>query len=141
MLFILSNVPKKGCLGQRLFKKAVFGKNKVTLIFEEDRRINLDMKKIIALSTLLALGALGMACGEAANTNTAANKAVNAANVAANAANTAANVMANAANQAATAANTAANAAGTAANTAANAVKAPANTTAANTANANAKKP
>ena len=36
------------------------------------------MRKIIALSSLLALGALGMACGDAANTNTGANKANNA---------------------------------------------------------------
>ena len=32
------------------------------------------MKKIIALSSVLALGALGMACGEAAPANNAANK-------------------------------------------------------------------
>ncbi len=31
------------------------------------------MRKIIALSTLLALGALGMACGDAASNNTATN--------------------------------------------------------------------
>ena len=38
------------------------------------------MKKIIALSTLLALAALGMACGDAASNNTAnVNKNVNAA--------------------------------------------------------------
>ena len=63
------------------------------------------MRKIIALSSLLALGALGMACGDAAPANNAANKP---ANTMANAANTAANTMANAAN---TAANTVANAA------------------------------
>ena len=55
------------------------------------------MKKVIVLSTVLALGALGMACGDAASNNTAtnANKSVaNAANAAANAANSAANAMA-----------------------------------------------
>lgn len=39
------------------------------------------MKKVIVLSTVLGLSALGMACGEAANTNTA-NKPANNANVA-----------------------------------------------------------
>jgi len=45
------------------------------------------MKKIIALSTLLALGALGMACGDAASNNTVTNGARNA-NTAMNNANT-----------------------------------------------------
>ena len=36
------------------------------------------MKKIIALSALLALGALGMACGDSAANNTAANVNKNA---------------------------------------------------------------
>ncbi|MBV6497309.1 MAG: hypothetical protein JFAIHJKO_02456 [Pyrinomonadaceae bacterium] len=81
------------------------------------------MKKVIALSAVLALGALGMACGEAA-TNTAANKAVaNAMNTANAAMANAANAMANAANAMANAANHAANAAGTAANSVANAAK------------------
>jgi hypothetical protein len=65
------------------------------------------MKKIIALSTLLALGALGMACGGDAANNTVsnANKNVNAALTNANAA------MANAANQMQSAANQVSNAA------------------------------
>ena len=86
-----------------------------SLIFEEDRRITFNMKKVIALSTLLALSALGMACGGDTATNNAAanaNKAVaNAMNAAANAMNTAANTMANAANSVANAANAATNAA------------------------------
>lgn len=51
------------------------------------------MKKIIALSSVLALGALGMACGEAAPANNSANKpaanapAANAPKTAAPAAN------------------------------------------------------
>ena len=36
------------------------------------------MKKIIALSSVLALGALGMACGEAAPANNSTNKPANA---------------------------------------------------------------
>lgn len=64
------------------------------------------MKKIIALSTLLALGALGMACGDGAANNAAnTNKNVNAALTNANAA------IANAANQMQTAANQVSNAA------------------------------
>lgn len=35
------------------------------------------MKKVIALSSVLALSALGMACGDAGNTNTATNKPAN----------------------------------------------------------------
>ena len=66
------------------------------------------MKKVIALSAVLVMGALGMACGEAASNN-AANKAsnamANAANAMANAANAAANSMANAANAMANTAN------------------------------------
>ena len=64
------------------------------------------MKKVIALSAVLVMGALGMACGDAASNNAAANanKAMsNAANAMANAAN----AMANAANAAANAATTA----------------------------------
>jgi hypothetical protein len=57
------------------------------------------MKKIIALSTLLALSALGMACGGDAANNTAANTNKNVAN----SMNAAANAMNAAANQAATA--------------------------------------
>lgn len=84
--------------------KAALGKNKVNVIFEEDRRHTFNMKKIIALSTLLALSALGMACGPEANTNTAANKAVanamNAANAAvANAVNAVNAAVANATNK------------------------------------------
>jgi flavin-dependent dehydrogenase len=64
------------------------------------------MKKVIALSTLLALSALGMACGDAGANNAAANNkgVANAMNAAANAANTAANTVANAANTVANAA-------------------------------------
>jgi ABC-type transport system involved in cytochrome bd biosynthesis fused ATPase/permease subunit len=64
------------------------------------------MNKIIALSALLVLGALGMACGDggANNAATSANKMV------ANAMSNAANAMANAASQAQSAANTVANA-------------------------------
>lgn len=67
------------------------------------------MKKIIALSSLLALSALGMACGDGAANNSAANmnKNANAAMANANAAltnaasqvNAAANQVANAASQ------------------------------------------
>ena len=63
------------------------------------------MKKIIALSTLLALGALGMACGDGAANNANTNKNVNAALSNANAA------IANAANQMQQAANQVSNAA------------------------------
>ena len=107
---------------------------KIKFSFEEDRRINLDMKKIIALSTLLVLSALGMACGpDTSNANANANKAaVNAMNAAANAANSAANAMANAANSMASSANSMANAANSMANKAANAPMA-------NAANANKK--
>ena len=107
---------------------------KLDLIFEEDRRIDF-MKKVIALSAVLVMGALGMACGDAASNNTAnANKTVaNAMNSAANAANTAANAMANAANAMANTANSMANAA--------NSAMKPANTAPAANANANVKKP
>lgn len=64
------------------------------------------MKKVIVLSTVLGLSALGMACGEAASNN-AANKPANAAN-AANTTNVAPAANAPAAN--APAANAAANA-------------------------------
>ena len=84
------------------------------------------MKKIIALSTLLALSALGMACGGDAANNTAANTNKTVAN----SMNAAANAMNAAANQAATAANTAATAANTAANSMANASNATKPTTA-----------
>ena len=40
------------------------------------------MKKIIALSSVLALGALGMACGGAAPANNSTNKPANVTNVA-----------------------------------------------------------
>lgn len=113
---------------ERLGTRAVFAPlfGKLDLIFEEDRRINKGMKKIIALSAVLVIGALGMACGDTATNNTAANanKAV------ANAMNTAANAMANVANQVQTAANTAT----TAANTAANAMKPATNAAPANNA-------
>ncbi len=62
------------------------------------------MKKVILLSTVLGLGALGIACGEAPANNTpavkpaAVNAVVNAANVAANTAQVAANQMQSAAN-------------------------------------------
>ena len=81
------------------------------------------MKKVIALSSVLALGALGMACGETAPANNAnANKPANtnAANTVANAANTVSNAANTVANKPAnTAANTTANT--TAAKPAANA--------------------
>ena len=77
------------------------------LIFEKDRRVHLEMKKIIALSTLLALGALGMACGDGG-----ANNAANTANkTVANALNQANAATANAVNQIQTAANQVSNAA------------------------------
>lgn len=97
------------------------------------------MKKVIALSAVLVMGALGMACGDAATNNAAnTNKTVaNALNAAANAMNAAANVAANAANQAASAANTASNAMSSAANSMAN--KPAMNATNANTANSNHK--
>jgi hypothetical protein len=110
---------------------------KLDLIFEKTGE-SIHMKKVIALSAVLGLGALGMACGEAANTaNTMANKAANtAANAMANAANTMVNTMANAAN---TMANTAANTMANAANAMAN--KPPANAPAANAPKADEKKP
>jgi len=52
------------------------------------------MKKIIALSAVLVMGALGMACGDSAANNTA-----NANKMVANAMNAANSAMANAANQ------------------------------------------
>lgn len=120
--------------GQKGSKKDGLFKDSSKLNFEEDRRLVLEMKKVIVLSTVLGLGALGMACGDAAPANNAANANrtntnvtvtnANAANAAANAANTVANAAANAANAVANAANSAANAAK------------PANTTS-NTANAN----
>ena len=82
------------------------------------------MKKVIALSAVLVLGALGMACGQPAS-NANANANVNRANVA--------NAITNAANAAANAAQTAVNTAQNAVNAAANAVKSNTNT------NANAK--
>ncbi|MBK9216340.1 MAG: hypothetical protein IPM59_12260 [Chloracidobacterium sp.] len=93
------------------------------------------MKKVIALSAVLVMGALGMACGEAANTNTAVNKAANAANAAANAMNAAANTMANAANTMANAANKAADAANKATDSVKPSNAAPANNAAAKPAN------
>ena len=68
------------------------------------------MKKTIALSTVLALAALGMACAEAPAPNAAANKAMNAANAMMNAANAAMNSAANAMNTASNAMSNAANA-------------------------------
>lgn len=93
------------------------------------------MKNVIALSAVLAMGALGMACGDAANTNTAVNKAANAANTAANAMNAAANTMANAANTMANAAKTAGNAANKATDSVKPSNAAPANNAAAKPAN------
>ena len=135
MLTILSSVPKKERLWDLL--KAVFARTskKLDLNFGEDRRIKIVMKKVIALSAVLVMGALGMACGDAA-TNSAANKAANAANTVANAANAAANTMANVSNAMANTANAMAN---TANAMASNANKAANATNAA--ANANAKKP
>lgn len=93
------------------------------------------MKKVIALSAVLVMGALGMACGDAAPANNTANKTVaNAMNSVANAANVAANAMANAANAMANQANAMANSANAMANK-------PASTMANSNANANVKKP
>lgn len=92
------------------------------------------MKKIIALSTLLVLGALGMACGDggANNMATSANKiSANAMNTAQSAMNTAQSAVNMAANSTATAAN--------AVSSAANAMK-PAPATNAAAANSNMKK-
>jgi len=81
------------------------------LIFEEDTGETFYMKKLIALSAVLVMGALGMACGDAPannanananrNTMTAANQALNTA---ANAVNAAANAVSNAASAVANAA-------------------------------------
>jgi hypothetical protein len=87
------------------------GVTRYYLIFEKDKGDLQQMTKFIATASLLALGALGMACGEAANTAT--NKPAN------------------------TAANTAP--ANTAPANTAPANTAPANTTPTNTASANAK--
>ncbi|HUR99185.1 MAG TPA: hypothetical protein VMZ26_14050 [Pyrinomonadaceae bacterium] len=94
------------------------------------------MKKIIALSTLLAFGALGMACGgDAANNSTAnanSNKSANAALSNANAA------LANANSQIQTAANQISNAASQTNSTSSNAMaNKPANATVVSNANAN----
>ena len=72
------------------------------------------MKKIIALSALVALGALGMACGDATSNNAVANanRNANAALANANAA------LANATNQVANAASQVSNAASQVANAA-----------------------
>jgi hypothetical protein len=127
---IVSDVPNlsstSGTKGRVI---AVF--HKLDLIFEKTGEPKV-MKKVIALSAVLVMGALGMACGDSAanNANATANKAV------ANAMNSAANAMANAANQAATAANSAATAANSAANAMANAK--PAGNAAAPAANGNA---
>lgn len=76
------------------------------------------MKKVIALSAVLVMGALGMACGDAATNNAnntnrtvsnAMNSVANAANAAANAAQAAANSMANVANSVSNSANAMAN--------------------------------
>ena len=86
------------------------------------------MKKIIALSTLLALGALGMACGDSATNNAVANANKNVAN----ALNTANAATANAVNQIQTAANQVSNAASQVNAAASNAMaNKPANTNAA----------
>ncbi len=95
----------------------------------------LNMRKIIALSSLLALGALGMACGDAANTNTASN--ANANRTANNAMATANNAMQTANNAVANAANQVANATNAASNAVSNAVR-PATTNTNANANANA---
>lgn len=65
------------------------------------------MRKVIALSTVLGLGALGMACGDTPANNAPANKPVvaNVPAVVVNAANVAANTAQVAANQAAGVAN------------------------------------
>ena len=79
------------------------------------------MKKIIALSAVLVMGALGMACGDSAANNTA-----NTNKMVANAMNAANSSMANAANQMANAMNSASNAmnaANSAMSNAANAMK------------------
>ncbi len=86
------------------------------------------MKKVIALSAVLVMGALGMACGDTAANNTANKTVANAMNSVANAANSAANAMANAANAMANTANSMANSANAMANK-------PANTAPANNAN------
>ncbi len=129
---ILTKVPKIRKTWDKDCACTVFGK--LDLIFEEDRRIDF-MKKVIALSAVLVMGALGMACGDAAsNANGNANKsAMNAMNSAVNAANSAANAMANAANAMANTANSMANAANAMANKPANAM--------APNANSNVKKP
>ena len=93
--------------GTRLFEKTVA---EINLIFEEDRRIENIMKKTLALSAVLILGALGAACDSATTPNANVNKTMNAANTAMNAANTAMNAANNAMNAANTAMNTANNA-------------------------------
>ena len=67
------------------------------------------MKKVIVLSAVLGLSALGMACGDSAANNAPANKPVVVANVPAAVSN-AANVAANAAQVASNAASQVANA-------------------------------
>jgi len=92
--------------------KAVFDQpvaRKRAKFFEKDRSLQIKMKKVIALSAVLVLGALGMACGQpASNANANANKAIaNAANAIANAANAAANQAQTAANAVSNAVNAA----------------------------------
>lgn len=79
--YIVECSKKKKDLGTR----TVFARssvNKLDLIFEEDRRINKGMKKVIALSAVLVMGALGMACGEAPanNANTTKTNTTNTTN-------------------------------------------------------------
>ncbi len=127
---------KRKTWDSRPFKRCL--QKKLDLIFEDDRRNKIVMKKVIALSAVLVMGALGMACGDAA-TNSAANKAANAANTMANTANAVANSMANVSNAMANTANAMAN---TANAMASNAMKTAntANAMAKNTANSNANK-
>ncbi len=101
------------------------------ILKKQEKRIR--MKKTIALSTVLALAALGMACGEPAPA-TNANKAINSAmNQAANQMKEAGNVMNQAVNQMKEATNTATNAAKDATNAAKEVVKEATNKPADNT--------
>ena len=87
------------------------------------------MKKIIALSALLALGALGMACGDATSNNAAANGNRNVANALANANAATANAV-NQIQSAANQVNAAASQVNAAASNAVNSVNRPAATNA-----------
>jgi hypothetical protein len=97
---IVSGVPNlSSTSGTKGRVNAVF--HKLDLIFEKTGELNV-MKKVIALSAVLVMGALGMACGDGGANNAAANANKTVANAMANANAAMANAnaaVANATNQ------------------------------------------